>query len=79
MKVAHPEALLFCFVWAATAVLGWWLRGTWAGLALSVGLFVVLMPASAIILTRTGDFARERMARWGILGAAALLAFLLFD
>jgi hypothetical protein len=68
----YPEALLFCILWVALALVGLWLFDWKAGLALSVGLFLVIMPASAITLSRTGNFALERGVRWGILGAAAL-------
>ena len=68
----YPEALLFCILWIALALVGLWLFDWKAGLALSVGLFLVIMPASALTLSRTGNFALERGVRWGILGAAAL-------
>jgi hypothetical protein len=69
----YPEALLFCILWAALAVAGFALIGWQAGALLSVGLFVVIMPASALILTRTGNFVAERAVRWGILVAAAIV------
>jgi hypothetical protein len=31
------------------------------------------MPSSALMLSRTGNFAAERTLRWGLLAAAALL------
>jgi len=68
----HPEAFLYCLVWAGLAFLGWHLSGLRVGLLLSVGLFLVVMPSSAIILTRTGSFRTERIVRWGILALAAL-------
>lgn len=73
MPKLYPEALLFCILWAALAVAGFALVGWQAGALLSVGLFVVIMPASALILTRTGNFAAERIVRWGILAAAAIV------
>jgi hypothetical protein len=75
----YPEALLFCVLWVALAVAGWSLLGLTAGLALSVGLFLVIMPVSAITLSRTGSFALERALRWGILAVAALALFSLAD
>jgi hypothetical protein len=42
-------------------------------LLLSVGLFLLVMPSSAFILVRTGNFSAERTLRWGLLAAAALL------
>ena len=79
MPKLYPEALLFCILWAALAFFGW-ARIHWsAGIALSVGLFVIIMPASAITLTRTGNFAVERGLRWTILIIAALIALSLAD
>jgi hypothetical protein len=72
MPKIYPEALLFCILWAALAVAGFSLLGLKAGLALSVGLFVIIMPASVLILSRTGNFMLERGVRWAILAAAAL-------
>jgi hypothetical protein len=78
MPRLYAEALAYCILWAALAVAGFILAGWQAGALLSVGLFLVVMPLSAVILTRTGNFAAERWARWGVLAAAAvvLLAFL---
>ena len=79
MPKLYPEALLFCVMWAALAFFGW-ARIDWtAGIALSVGLFVIIMPASAFTLTRTGNFAVERGVRWIILIVAALIALSLAD
>lgn len=71
----YPEAALFCILWVALALWGWSLLAWKAGLALSVGLFLVIMPASALTLSKTGSFAVERGVRWGILGLAALILF----
>jgi hypothetical protein len=79
MPKIYPEALLFCILWVALAVAGFALLGLKAGLALSVGLFLLIMPSSTLILSRTGNFALERGIRWGILVAAALLLFSLAD
>ena len=73
----YPEALLFCLLWVALALVGLWLFDWKAGLALSVGLFLIIMPASALTLSRTGNFALERGVRWGILGAAGLATLLI--
>ena len=75
----HLEAALYCVAWAALAILGWNMAGLKAGLLLSVGLFLLVMPASAIILSRTGNFALERGVRWGLLAVAALILFSLAD
>jgi len=75
MPKLYPEALLFCVVWVALAVAGWHFAGMRAGLALSVGLFLIVMPASAITLSKTGNFAIERAVRWGILLVATLILF----
>lgn len=72
MSLRYPEAALFCLAWAGLAILGWRVGGWVAGLLLSVGLFVLIMPATALVLARTGSFARERAVRWSILAAAGL-------
>jgi hypothetical protein len=69
----HLEALAFSILWVALAVLGASLFDWRVGLLLSVGLFLLIMPSSALILSQTGSFARERTVRWGILGTAAAL------
>ena len=75
----HLEAALYCVAWAALAILGWHMAGLRAGLLLSVGLFLLVMPTSAIVLSRTGNFALERGVRWALLGVAALILFSLAD
>ena len=72
MPKLHAEALIFCLAWAALAVFAFLRAGYVAGSVLSVGLLILIMPVSSLILDRTGDFAKERMARWGVLVAAAL-------
>jgi hypothetical protein len=72
MPKLYPEALLFCVLWAGLAVAGFYLLDWRAGALLSVGLFMVIMPASALMLSRTGNFAAERAVRWGILAVAAI-------
>jgi len=72
MPRLHVEALAFCVAWAAVAIAGFVYAGRLAGALLSVGLMLVVMPASALILSRTEDFALERQARWGILAIAGL-------
>lgn len=67
----HAEAAFFCFAWVGVAVLAAFLIDWRAGLVLSVGLFPIIMPASAWVLSRTGDFKRERQTRWSILAVAA--------
>ena len=79
MPKLYPEALAFCIVWSLLAVWGWSMLGLTAGLLLSVGLFLVIMPASAIILSRTSNFGLERAVRWGILLLAALAVFSAVD
>jgi hypothetical protein len=78
MPKLYPEALAYCILWAALAVAGFVLAGWQAGALLSVGLFLIVMPVSAITLTRTGNFAAERWVRWAVLllSALALLAFI---
>jgi hypothetical protein len=72
MRRPNADALIYCIAWVALAVAGWRYAGLKAGLLLSVGLFLVVMPASALTLSRTGSFAVERAVRWGILILAAV-------
>ena len=76
MHRLNQDALLYCVVWTAVAMLGWQLAGLTAGLILSVGLFPVVILTSALILSRTGDFRLERAVRWGILGVSAIILIL---
>ena len=73
MPRLYPEALAFCILWSLLALWGWSMLGLTAGLLLSVGLFLIIMPASAIVLTRTSNFILERAVRWGILALAAFV------
>jgi len=73
MSRLYPEALAYCIAWTALALFGLSAMGWQAGLALSIGLFLIVMPTSALILSRTGNFALERGVRWGILLVAALI------
>ena len=67
------DALAYCILWAVLAMVGYSVGGLQAGLLLSVGLFLLVMPSSAFILVKTGNFSAERTLRWGLLAAAALL------
>lgn len=67
------DALAYCILWAALAILGWRIGGFRTGLLCSVGLFLLVMPSSALILSRSGSFTAERAVRWGLLAVAALL------
>ena len=73
------DALAYCIAWAALAFAGWHYSGVGAGILLSAGLFLIVMPTSALLLTRTGNFRLERGIRWGILAAAALVLFSYLD
>ena len=79
MPKLYPEALLFCILWAALAFFGWSRVGWQSAAALTLGLFVIIMPASAYTLSRTGNFAIERGVRWSILIVAALITLSLAD
>ena len=79
MPRLYPEALAFCLAWAGLAIWGGLELGWKAGAALTLGLFILIMPASALILSRTGSFAAERTVRWGVLAAAAIVCFSLAD
>ncbi len=72
MRRFNLDAFLYCVAWAALAIAGWHVGGLRAGLLLSAGLFVIVMPASAIILSRSGSFKAERAVRWSILAVAAI-------
>ena len=73
MPRVYPEALLFRLLWAALAIYGGLELGWKAGAVLTRGLFILIMPISALILSRTGSFRLERAVRWGILAGAALV------
>ncbi|HEX8574046.1 MAG TPA: hypothetical protein VF759_14980 [Allosphingosinicella sp.] len=79
MPRLYPEALLFCAIWAALAIWGGLELGWKAGAALTLGLFILIMPTSALILSRTGSFSLERGVRWGILAAAAIVLLSMVD
>ncbi len=79
MRRFNLDALIYCIAWAALAIAGWHLAGLKAGLLLSVGLFLIVMPMSAVILSRTGNFGLERGLRWGLLALAALALFSFAD
>ena len=67
------EPLLFCLCWILLAFVASVFGSTWAGLAVALGLLLVLMPTSALLLTRYEDEKLERQVRWGILVIAGLL------
>ena len=79
MPKLYPEALAFCVAWAVLARVGFAYLGMRGGLALTIGLFLIIMPTSAVTLSRTGNFALERGVRWGILVVAALVTFSVSD
>jgi hypothetical protein len=79
MPRLYPEALLFCLLWAALAIWGGLELGWKAGAALTLGLFILIMPTSALILSRTGSFSIERGVRWGILAVAAIVLISMAD
>ena len=72
MPKLHAEALVFCLAWAALAVFAFIRAGYVVGSVMSVGLLILIMPVSGLILDKTGDFSKERLARWGILAMASL-------
>jgi uncharacterized membrane protein YhaH (DUF805 family) len=72
MPKLHAEPLIFCLAWAALAVAGAMFGGIWVGIVLCLALLAILMPMSALILTRLEDFKFERQARWGVLVLAGL-------
>ncbi len=72
MSRVNFEALAFSLVWITIAMAGWVLAGWVAGVLLSVGLLIVIMLASAIIFSTSGNLLLERSVRWGILIVSAL-------
>ena len=79
MPRLYPEALLFCLLWAALAIYGGLEVGWKAGAALTLGLFILIMPTSALILSRTGSFGLERGVRWALLTVAAAVLLSALD
>lgn len=79
MPKLYPEALLYCVLWAALAIYGGLELGWKAGAVLTLGLFILIMPTSAIILSRTGSFKLERGVRWAILVVAAAVLLSALD
>lgn len=72
MPRLHPEPMIFCLAWAALAFTAAITASVWVGILFSAGLAIVLMPLSATIISKTGNFALERQIRWGLLVLAAL-------
>lgn len=72
MPKFNADALLFCLAWAALAVFAFIRSGYLAGAILSVGLLIVIMPVSSLVLDKTGDLTKERLARWAVLALAAV-------
>jgi uncharacterized protein (DUF58 family) len=72
MPKIYPEPLLFCLAWAALAITAGIMASIWMGILFSAGLALILMPLTATIVTKTGDFTLERQVRWGLLVVAAL-------
>ncbi|HEX8308342.1 MAG TPA: hypothetical protein VF645_07970 [Allosphingosinicella sp.] len=79
MPKLYPEALLYCVIWAGLAIYGGLELGWKAGAVLTLGLFILIMPTSALILSRTGSFKLERGVRWGILTVAAAVLLSALD
>ncbi|HYI40196.1 MAG TPA: hypothetical protein VE053_07755 [Allosphingosinicella sp.] len=79
MPKLYPEALLFCVLWAALAIWGGLELGWKGGAALTLGLFILIMPTSAAVLSRTGSFQLERWVRWGILAVAGIVVVSMVD
>jgi len=72
MSPLNLDALAFAAAWAALALIAGMVGGFYMGGGLALALIVVVMPLSAFILAKTGDFALERKIRWGMFAAAAL-------
>jgi hypothetical protein len=72
MPKLHAEPLIFCLAWAALAFAAAIMGSLWTGILFSAGLAIVLMPLSAVIITKTENLALERQIRWGLLVLAAL-------
>ena len=72
MPRLHAEPLLFCLAWAGLAFAAAIMASIWIGILFSAGLAILLMPLSATIVSKTGNFTLERQVRWGLLVLAAL-------
>ena len=72
MPALNNDALAFAVAWAILAFAAGMFGGFYLGGGLALALIVVVMPLSAFILAKTGDFALERKVRWSMLAAAAL-------
>ena len=72
MPKLHVEGLIFAAAWTALAVFAFVRGGYIAGALLSVGVLMAIMPASSVVLEKTGSLTLERQVRWGILIVAAL-------
>ena len=72
MSKFHGEALLFCLAWAALAIFAGLKAGWWVGVAISIGLLVLVSASSMQVLSQSGDTDMERHVRWGILLVTAL-------
>ena len=71
MPKLHVEGLIFAAAWTALAVFAFLRAGYIAGALLSVGVLMAIMPASSVVLEKTGSLTLERQVRWGILIVAA--------
>jgi predicted phage tail protein len=76
MPKLHAEALLFCLVWAALAVTAAVTVSLGTGMLFSAGLALILMPVSALVVSRTESMEMERQVRWGLLALASLVLVL---
>ncbi|TMJ20317.1 MAG: hypothetical protein E6G92_11385 [Alphaproteobacteria bacterium] len=79
MPRLHAEPLIFCLAWAALAIAAAMTASIWMGILFSAGLAFVLMPLSAIVVSRTESMELERQVRWGLLVIAALALALLLQ
>ncbi len=72
MPPLNIDALAFAVAWAALALTAGMVGGFYMGAGLALALIIVVMPLSAFLLSRSGDFALERKTRWSMLAVAAL-------
>jgi hypothetical protein len=76
MPSFNLDALLFALAWAVLAIVGAARSGWVLGIALLVALMLIVMPVSALVISRSGDLARERQIRWALFAAAVVVTWL---
>jgi len=76
MPAFNIDGAAFALAWAALAIVASAFGGWYAGIALLAALILVVMPTSALVISRSGDLARERQIRWALFAAAVVVTWL---